>query len=397
MNIIVQKFGGTSVSTKENRRCVLNKILAAKADGFSPVVVVSAMGRRGESYATDTLLEILGEENSKAGRREKDQLMVCGEMISAVIMTAHLQAEGIPAVMMNGAQAGILTDENYGEARILKIHAEKIFAYLKEGFVPVVCGFQGISTEGFFTTLGRGGSDTSAAALGAAIRAEKIEIYTDVDGIFTTDPAIVKEAEILRQVNYQEVCQMAEQGAKVIHPRAVEIAMRHNIPLWVKSTFSDNQGTLISAASETEISDRIVTGIASLKNICQMSVQVKAIEAAKIFSLLAKADISVDLINILSDRSLFTVQSGCLAEALAVLKKAGYAPSYLDRCAKISIIGGGMKGVPGVMAMLAGTLAEGGIEILQTVDSYTSISALVKDEHMCRAMQLLHQKFNLAK
>jgi aspartate kinase len=190
---------------------------------------------------------------------------------------------------------------------------------------------------------------------------------------------------------------MAEQGAKVIHPRAVEIAMRHNIPLWVKSTFSDNQGTLISAASETEISDRIVTGIASLKNICQMSVQVKAIEAAKIFSLLAKADISVDLINILSDRSLFTVQSGCLAEALAVLKKAGYAPSYLDRCAKISIIGGGMKGVPGVMAMLAGTLAEGGIEILQTVDSYTSISALVKDEHMCRAMQLLHQKFNLAK
>ncbi len=396
MKIIIQKFGGTSVATKESRACVLKKIIQAKKDGYMPVVVVSAMGRNGQSYATDTLLGMMQEENAKAKKRETDQLIACGEMISAAVVAARLQAGGIPSVMLNGAQAGILTDDHYGNGHILRIHTEKIMRYLQNNIVPVVCGFQGVNADGFFTTLGRGGSDTSASALGAALQAERIEIYTDVDGIFTADPALVEEAGILEKVNYQEICQMAEQGAKVIHPRAVEIAMQHNIPLWVKSTFSDHPGTRIGAETAAEIRDRVVTGIACLDHICQMTVKVRAIEAAKLFHLLAEDGISVDLINILTAQSLFTMQSDCLPRALAVLRGAGYTPEYLDDCAKVSIIGGGMKGVPGVMAALADALAQKGIEILQTVDSYTSISVLVQSKHMQEAARLLHARFHLA-
>lgn len=396
MKVVIQKFGGTSVSTRENRTCVINKIKTALTDGYQPVVVVSAMGRRGQSYATDTLLEVLHAENPQSAKQETDQLMVCGEMISAVIMAVRLQAEGFKAVMLNGGQAGILTDDNYSDSRIIKINTDRLVQYIKNGVIPVICGFQGVNADGFFTTLGRGGSDTSAAALGAALNADKIEIYTDVDGIFTADPAIIDEAGILEHVNYQEICQMAQQGAKVIHPRAVEIAMQHNIPLWVKSTFTDKPGTLIGTDGETTINDRVVTGIACLKNICQIKVDVRAIEAAKIFALLAKAVISVDLINILEKQSIFTIKDECLNDALATLGQAGYEVDYLEHCAKVSIIGGGMKGVPGVMARLAGTLADGGIEILQSVDSYASISVLVKDVQMRHAVKLLHSEFNLA-
>ena len=226
MEIIVQKFGGTSVATPEVRALVIKKIQIACEKGFSPVVVVSAMGRKGECYATDTFIELARTANKNIASRELDQILYCGEMISAVIMTGTLQAAGFDAVMLTGGQAGIITDNNFNNARILKVDPTRLLTLLKLGKIPVVCGFQGISADDEFTTLGRGGSDTTASALGVALNAEMIEIYTDVDGIMTADPRIVNNARILDCISYGEVCQLAHQGAKVIHPRAVEIASK---------------------------------------------------------------------------------------------------------------------------------------------------------------------------
>ena len=226
MRILIQKFGGTSVATDEARACAAKKVSLAREAGYLPVVVVSAMGRNGAPYATDTLLRLVKSCNPNVSERELDQMMYCGEIISAVMMTATLTAMGIPSVSLTGGQAGIITDDNFSNARIIKVQTTALQSLLKQGNVPVVCGFQGITSEGAHTTLGRGGSDTTAAALGNALDAEKIEIYTDVAGIMTADPKLVSEARLLSITTYQEVCQMAEQGAKVIHPRAVEIAMQ---------------------------------------------------------------------------------------------------------------------------------------------------------------------------
>ena len=250
MKIIVQKFGGTSVASEEARIAVKDKVQQAIRNGFAPVVVVSAMGRKGAPYATDTLIDTLKEANISVNVREMDMLMCCGEIISSCVMAATLQKYGINAMALTGGQAGIITDSQFGAARIKNIKVSYLMRLLESGIIPVVCGFQGMTENNFkFTTLGRGGSDTSAAALGAALKADCVEIYTDVEGIMTADPRLVKEANILEQISYAEVCQMAYNGAKVIHPRAVEIAMGSNIPMYVKSTFSDAPGTLITSES----------------------------------------------------------------------------------------------------------------------------------------------------
>ncbi|MBE6049002.1 MAG: aspartate kinase, partial [Clostridium sp.] len=218
MKIIVQKFGGTSVSTKERRKNVIKKVKKAMQDGFSPVVVVSAMGRKGEPYATDTLLSLVTDSFKKENKLAADLLMCCGEFISSVVMSNDLEDSGIEAVPLTGGQAGIITDDNFNSASLKDVKNKKILQILSEGKVPVVTGFQGMTEDGFFTTLGRGGSDTSAAILGVALEAEKIEIYTDVDGIMTADPRIVKDASLINVISYDEVFQLADQGAKVIHP-----------------------------------------------------------------------------------------------------------------------------------------------------------------------------------
>ncbi|MDF2571267.1 MAG: Aspartate kinase, partial [Sporomusa sp.] len=318
MRIIVQKFGGTSVASPEVRELVLRKVERARDQGFSPVVVVSAMGRQGAPYATDTLIGIARAAYKDIAARELDQIMYCGEIISAVVMAGTLQAAGMDAVMLTGGHAGIITDANFNNARILKCDPTRIISLLKQGKVPVVCGFQGMTGDGEFTTLGRGGSDTSASALGASLNAELVEIYTDVDGIMTADPRIVDNAKILDCISYGEVCQLAHQGAKVIHPRAVEIAMQKNIPLIVKSTFSDAPGTLITniAKEDTDgaaVIDRVATGVTYLTNIVQIKVhldETMASDAAfKVFKTLADSDISVDLINVHPGQIMFTINA----------------------------------------------------------------------------------------
>lgn len=406
MRIIVQKFGGTSVATKEARTAVIGKVKNALDKGYSSIVVVSAMGRSGDTYATDTLINVAKAENPTIGKRELDAIMCCGEIISASVMSAAMQKEGLKAVLLTGGQAGIITDDNFSAARIIRVETRNLIKLLNEGYIPVVCGFQGVTADMLnITTIGRGGSDTTAAALGAALNAEVVEIYTDVDGIMTTDPRIVKEAKVLDCISYGEICQLAHQGAKVIHPRAVEIAMQKNIQLVVRSTFSDAPGTLITNNTRVETSDiilddRVASGISFLKDIAQIRIDTNREDntvSIRIFSELARNHINVDCLNVHPGEILFTVNSSDLDRSMSVLKEAGFDPSFRDNCAKISVVGGGMKDVPGVMATFVSAIANQGITILQTVDSTNTISAVVEQEYLHDTVKALHDAFNLAK
>ena len=404
MRIIVQKFGGTSVATPQVRELVLRKIEKAREQGFSPVVVVSAMGRRGDPYATDTLLDLLRTACESPAAREIDQIMCCGEMISAAVMTATLQAAGMDAVMLTGAQAGIITDGSYGNGRILKVDTSHVLGLLKQDKVPVVCGFQGVSVEGEYNTLGRGGSDTTGAVLGAALNADMVEIYTDVDGIMTADPKIVDNARILDFISYGEVCHLAHQGAKVIHPRAVEIAMQKNIPMTIKSTFSDAPGTLITSVAAgnnggAEIIDRLATGVTYLAHIAQIKIRLEdnvGDAGSQVFRAMADANISVDLINVHPGGIMYTVAEDAAERAVEKLEALGY-PAVIDKaCAKVSVVGGGISEVPGVMASFVEALSSRQIAVLQTVDSHTSISVLIHQRDVASAVKSLHEKFGLS-
>lgn len=405
MGIIVQKFGGTSVANPDVRKLVVEKIKIACDNGLSPVIVVSAMGRRGECYATDTFIDLAHTAYKDIASRELDQILYCGEMISAVIMAGTLQSAGFDAVMLTGGQAGIITDDNFNNARILKVDPTRIHQLLKMGKIPVVCGFQGITANDEFTTLGRGGSDTTAAALGAALNADMIEIYTDVDGIMTADPRMVTNAKILDCISYGEVCQLAHQGAKVIHPRAVEIAMQKNIPLIVKSTFSNEPGTLITNmiqedTEETAVHDHVATGVTYISNIAQLKINLQDstnnIASFNIFKAMSDNGISIDLINVHPGQIMFTVAEELAEKATLKLQELGCDVQTTVACAKVSVVGGGINGVPGVMANFVESLVMNNIPILQTVDSHTSISVLINKNFIQSAVTALHEKFNLS-
>lgn len=408
MRIIIQKFGGTSVATSTQRERAACKVAEARASGYSPVVVVSAMGRKGEPYATDTLLGLMTGVHNETDAREQDLLMSCGEIISAVVMTQTLRAMGCPAVGLTGGQAGIVTDESFGNTRILEVHPKRVIDYLNEGKVVVVAGFQGISKNGEVTTLGRGGSDTTAAALGVALGAESVEIYTDVEGVMTADPKMVPEAKPLKAVSYSEIVEMAHLGARVVHPRAVEIAMEGGIPIRIRNTFSDAPGTLVCDSSmvqdKTVIkSDRVARGVAHLMGITQVRLdrQDDVNESgflSKVFRVLADANISVDLISVLPTTICFTINDSMVSEALCVLKSLGLKDEEIQvtpGCAKVSVVGAGMRGVPGVMAKVVESLADVGVRIYQTSDSHASISCLVMKEDILKATRGLHTAFGL--
>ena len=405
MKIIVQKFGGTSVATEDARIAVKDKVQQAIRNGYSPVVVVSAMGRKGAPYATDTLISVLKEANISVNVRELDVMMCCGEIISSCVMAATLQRFGINAMAMTGGQAGIITDSTFGAARIRNINTSNLLHLLENGIIPVVCGFQGITEKSMkFTTLGRGGSDTTGAALGAALKAECVEIYTDVEGIMTADPRIVKDASIMDQITYTEVCQMAHNGAKVIHPRAVEIAQSCNIPMWVKSTFSDAPGTLITSSvtehsgADLTLSDKCASGVANLSGIAQFRIALNPedpVAGRTLFQDLAAAGISVGCLNLSEKEAMFAVYNPDIEKTSKVLEESNFPFVLNTGCAKVSVVGSAMNGIPGVMATFVAALASKKIAILQTVDSDTTISAIIKDEHLVEAVNALHAAFNL--
>lgn len=395
MKILVQKFGGTSVSSEENRKLVVRKVKRAIEEGYKPVVVVSAMGRKGASYATDTLLQLVDENFKKENLLATDALLGCGEIISTVVMCNELYNGDINAIPLTGGLAGIQTDDSYGNAKIVNVDTKKILELLQKDIVPVVAGFQGIGKDGFLTTIGRGGSDVSGAILGAALKAEEVHIYTDVDGIMTADPRIVSEAALIKQIGYEEVFQLADQGAKVIHPRAVEISKKYNIPLVIKNTLSDCEGTVISGRV-CDLSSSIITGIAHIKDRVQIIANYNGKESyVDLFEILAANNISIDLISVFPKQKIFTIENKDLDKFKDIVSEIELSYSYVENCSKIAIIGSKMKGVPGVMAKVLKALTRENIEVLQTADSHMTIWCLVEEKDTEKAINLLHKEFNL--
>lgn len=394
MMIVIQKFGGTTVSSVSKRLLVAKRIKDTIDLGLSPIAVISAIGRLGEPYSTDSLLSLVRPNRIKA--RDLDLLMSVGEIISCVLMVDTLASIGVNAKPYTGGQAGIITDESYGKANILHVKPEPILECLKKGIVPVVAGFQGITEHGQITTLGRGGSDTSAAILAKAVDADRIEIYTDVDGIMTADPNIVKEARKLNELSYSELFEMADQGSKVIHPKAVSIAMSKQIPLIIKNIAGNDPGTLISNSKIEKQKKDLVTSIVHISGRCQ----VKALydnsdEKIGILKELADKGISLDIINVFPSHMVFTIEKQAKVQVEQILASMATSFSVLDGLCKVSIIGEGMKGVPGVIYKAIKLLSEQGIEVLQTSDSHTTISCLIKEKDAERAVSILHQGYCL--
>ncbi|MDZ5473424.1 aspartate kinase [Bacillus sp. 31A1R] len=402
MKIIVQKFGGTSVKDEKSRKHAIDHVKKALSEGYKVVVVVSAMGRSGDPYATDTLLSLVGGSFGKITKREQDLLLSCGEAISSVVFTGMLLDEDIKATSLTGPQAGFRTNDDHTNAKIVDMKCERLLSELKEYDVVVVAGFQGAASNGDVTTIGRGGSDTSASALGAALQAEWIDIFTDVEGIMTADPRIAENARPLSVVTYTEVCNMAYQGAKVIHPRAVEIAMQANVPIRIRSTYSDGLGTLVTSINKnkrgSDIKERTVTGIAHVSPVTQIKVFAKKDQynlQAEVFKSMANEKISVDFINISPNGVTYTVSNDMTDKAIEVLRNLGHEPVVERMCAKVSVVGAGIAGVPGVTSRIVTPLSENGIRILQSADSHTTIWVLVKQDDLVTAVNVLHDAFQL--
>ncbi|EAE1301884.1 aspartate kinase [Listeria monocytogenes] len=400
MKIIVQKFGGTSVQNEKSRLMAFNHIKQVLNEGYKVVVVVSAIGRYGDPYATDTLLELIGAKNTKLTTREQDTLLSVGETISASVFTNMLKEADIKAEAFSGGQAGIFTSDDHLNAKITEVDTTRLKNALAELDVAVVAGFQGITANGDITTLGRGGSDTSAAALGVSLQADYIDIFTDVDGMMTADPRIVEHARSLPRVSYNEVSNMAYQGAKVIHPRAVEIAMTAKIPMRIRSTYLESTGTLVTSLADDsghfDVKERMVTGVAHVTNLTQISVQTDTVKAQQLaFKILADAGISLDFINISTNSVIFTVPEEKSHVVKQLLEDEALETSVRQACAKVSIVGAGITGVPGVTAKIVGALSEKNIPILQSADSHTTIWVLVREEDLISAVNALHDVFCL--
>ncbi|MCA9790459.1 MAG: aspartate kinase [Candidatus Eremiobacteraeota bacterium] len=397
MKVVVQKFGGTSVATSEGRRQVGERVRAALERGLHPVLVLSAMGRSPDPYATDSLLELVKPFSEHADTRELDLLMGCGEIISCVLMSHYLRSLGYRSAALDAYGAGIRADGVHGDARIVSIEPRLMLALISNGGIPVVAGFQGVNQDNCLTTLGRGGSDTTAVAVGAALRAHYVEIYTDVDGVMTADPRILPEAQILPEINFEEMGELAGEGAKVVHPRAVELADDHGIPLWIKNTFGDYYGTYLSRAVPKDSYERtrIITGLAHVLGLSQVIIEVdEAADKARCLDALAGEGVNLDLINVTTDRLYCIVRSEPFeATAAQVLESLGFRYTVRSNCAKLSVVGAGMRGTPGVMARVYGCLIEAGVDVLHSTDSNITISFLIAAEQIAAAVAALHRRF----
>ena len=402
-SLIVQKYGGTSVGTLERIERVADRIVKIRKTGTDIVVVVSAMA--GE---TDKLLKMARSLSKNPARREIDLLLSSGERISAALLTIALQVRGIPALSMTGRQIGLQTDSTHTRARIKNIDTRRAHKMLKENHVIVVAGFQGINPEGDVTTLGRGGSDTSAVALAVALGARQCEIYTDVDGVYTCDPRIVPQARRLDVVSYDEMLEMASLGAKVLQIRCVEFAHKYQMPLIVKSAFKEgDKGTLI-CEEDPNMEQPVVSGIMCDKN--QAKITLKEVPdqpgiAANIFAPLAHASISVDMIiqNVSeqghTDMS-FTLQREDLREAMVIMDKVAKKihathVSSDAKIAKISIVGAGMRSHSGVAAQIFKTLSAHKINILMISTSEIKVSCIIEQKNSKLAVNALHDAFNM--
>ncbi|MFD2169067.1 aspartate kinase [Tumebacillus lipolyticus] len=402
MALIVQKFGGSSVANPERIKRVANRVAKTVAAGHQVVVVVSAMGD-----TTDDLIELAEQLTERPSAREMDMLLSTGEQISIALLALAVQALGVDSISLTGGMAGILTEPIAGKARITDIVPRRILSELAVDRVVIVAGFQGISEIGDITTLGRGGSDTTAVALAASLKADLCEIYTDVEGVYTTDPRVVKAAQKLDRISYDEMLELANLGAGVLHPRAVEFAKQHGVPLMVRSSFHEKTGTLVEEEAQME-QGRIVRGIAHDLNVVKVSligVKSRKGNLYRIFQALAEASVNVDIIvtsvvqDGVSDIS-FTIEHGDLSVALPVLESLlpEFGDPLIEReeeLAKVSIVGAGMISNPGVAAQMFGALAEAEIEIKMVSTSEIKVSCVVEKSSALEAVRVLHTSFGL--
>jgi len=397
MNIIVQKFGGTSLQDPKLRDQAAKHVASAIQKGLSPIVVVSAMGRNKDPYATDTLITLATSEFEEMDLRERDMLIACGEVISSVMMVQTLKKHNVIAKSFNGTQAGILTDDNFSEANVTKVYPKNIIDALKEGIVPVITGFQGINEHGEITTFGRGGSDTTASVIAAAVKAKIIEIFSDVEGLLTADPKKVDKTHLISEASYTEAVEMANKGAVVIHPKAVQIAEKANIPIKLLATFNKDKSTIIYNMKST----KPVTGITSKKKILFVKIIPQSEDinetGLNIFKKLALVNVSVDFIDITPMMISFIIDDKQTKQLLEVLNNGTYNYSIDKNLAKISVVGSGMTGIPGVMAKIVNALNSGEIPIVECTDSYTTISCLVDEHNETKALNALHKEFDLGK
>ncbi|MEH7040979.1 aspartate kinase [Bacillus pseudomycoides] len=398
METIVQKFGGTSVGSIQRIQHVANLIIEEYERGNGVVTVVSAMGK-----STDELVALATAITENPSKRETDMLLTTGEQVTISLLTMALQAKGYDAISLTGWQAGITTESVHGSARITDINTERIQSLLQEGTIVIVAGFQGLSKENEITTLGRGGSDTTAVALAAALKAKKCDIYTDVTGVYTTDPRVVKDAYKLDEISYDEMLELANLGAGVLHPRAVEFAKNHNVVLEVRSSMEQENGTIVRGECNME-QQSIVKGIAFEDNITRVTI--KGLEQgalSTVFSTLATAHINVDIIiqSITNEGTVhlsFSIHSDDLRETLEVLEQNQEAlhyesVEYENHLAKVSIVGSGMVSNPGVAADMFSTLKDENIHIKMVSTSEIKVSVVIDRLHLVDGVEALHQSF----
>ncbi len=404
MAVIVQKYGGSSVADATKIKNVAGRVARARDKGDGVVVVVSAMGD-----TTDDLIKLAYQVTDKPDNRELDVLLSTGEVVSSTLLAMTLHGMGYRAISLSGAQAGIKTDAAYSRARIVKIESRRVVKELEKGNIVIVAGFQGITEEMDITTLGRGGSDTTAVALAVSLGAEVCQIYTDVEGVYTADPRLIPEARRLAEIGYDEMLEMATYGAKVMHPRAVEVGELYNIPILVASSFTNNPGTLIHGEASMEVRNK-VRGIAHdlyVAKITVVGVPDQPGIATAIFEPLANAGISVDTIvqnasiNNITDLT-FTVAKGELNRAMHLVKPLAGAIGARDcvsdsRLGKVSVIGTGMQNTPGFAARMFKALSEQGINIQLITTSEIRITCIIDEAKVKDAVRALHQAFELDK
>jgi len=400
--LIVQKYGGSSVADAERVLNVAKRIMRTRMEGHDVVVVLSAQGK-----TTDGLIAKAKEINHKPSRREMDMLLSTGEQQSVALMAMAISAIGGRAVSLNAAQVGIETTNTYSNARIRTINTERIENELDEGSIVLVTGFQGVNAIGDTTTLGRGGSDTSAVALAAALHADICEIYTDVDGVYTADPRVVPDAVKLDEISYDEMLELASLGAKVLHHRSVEVAKKYNVKLVVRSSMSEAEGTEVK--EETKMERMLVSGVAADKKVSRISVMGIKDEPGKafeVFSLMAKEKVSVDIILQSTGTDgrqniSFTIGEEDLDLALKALEKnkarlTAQEIVHDENTAKLSIVGAGMATNPGVAAMFFEAMYDAGVNIQMISTSEIKITVLIAKDDVDVAMKAVHDKFKMA-
>lgn len=395
MKLILQKFGGTSVKNKNSRLICINKIKESVSKGNKLIVVISAIGRKNDPYSTDELLSLVSENFKKNNPSYVDKLISCGEIISSIVFASELQSNNINAVPLIGSDIGILTDNNFGNAKILNIDTFNIEKLLSQNIIPVIAGFQGVTDDGNITTLGRGGSDISAVKLATVLKCNSVEFFKDVDGLMTADPKLVSGAKSIDEISYDELFELSVYGNNIIHPEAVKIAMDEKIPITIKNTFNDFRGTVINDNISDE--EDFFKGMTYLKDCIQIKIfkkdNLNNENYYKVFQKISDKNINIDFMNVFTDHKVFTIYKENFEEIKCILDDYKIQYDIIEGCSKIGIVKANLRKTSITIARLIELLYKKDIEVLQTNHSNMSIWILVKNSDLEKSLNIIHNNF----